>query len=251
MNKMCKTVSYNNLEGLSVFESPDKVKRILDNTLKQSNIVSWDKFLKTLDSSLVFESLSQVDLGSIDFCGFKYREVLNRSSKIKSWIDSWSGENVLKNTGDVLELWRNVDGMSGVFISQEVMSDDKRQKKTSYWFYHFKSTGRIYQLRYVMISEKGEVFKPESKSLVFSAFVDISYDQLHRTLSEVYHLPHTGPGDKITRALLEMIVFKVFSKHKKEPRTLYHSESGLTVNYLTWAESIKVRRQRVEETVEV
>ena len=237
--------SSNYFEGLSLFESPD---RILEATKARRNMKSWEDFIKTLTSDSILDFVSRIDKGNIDYCGSNYRRSFSRSSeKVNRWLNNWSSNNILKNACDMLEVWRRPNGISGVFITQNVV--DRKEKRLSYWFYQLSSNGKNYELSYIKLTESGEVFK-QTNIPIISAIVKVEYDQPSKSMKESYRLSSTVSKDEMTGALLGMILFKTYSTSKIMPRYIYMSVSNFMVNYYMIAETLKDQAPVKEEEVE-
>lgn len=242
---MEKVLSYSYFNGLLMLESQDRITEALEKTKVGPGMSPWHKYLKEKNDESIFEFMKEINLRNVDFCGSKYRESISRSTLIQEWVNSWSGSNVLKNVGDLLEIWRYRKGLSGVFITQR-MEKDKKSKTITYYFYKLESDGRNYHLRYIRVEEKKAMFKEEEKSdLVFSGFVKLDYDSKKKEFRESYNIPHTGPKTEMTNSVLEMIAFKFFSGVKKEPRYIYHLGSDFLVNYYSGSRTLKAKEEEL------
>jgi hypothetical protein len=242
---MEKVLSYSYFNGLLMLESQDRITEALEKTKTGPGMSPWHNFLlKEMSDESILEFMKEINLKNVDFCGSKYRESLLRSTLIQEWISSWSGSNKLKNVGDLLEIWRYRKGLSGVFITQK-MEKDKKSKIITYYFYKLTSDGRNYHLRYIKAEEKKEMFKEEVSNVVFSGFVNLSYDSRKKELQESYNIPHTGPKTEMTNTVLEMMVFKFFSGVKKEPRYIYHLGSDFLVNYYNGSRTLKIKKEEL------
>jgi hypothetical protein len=241
---MEKVLSYSYFNGLLMLESQDRITETLEKTKTGPGMSPWHNYLNEKSDESILEFMKEIDLKNVDFCGSKYRESLLRSTLIREWISTWSGSNELKNVGDLLEIWRYRKGLSGVFITQKT-GKDKKSKTITYYFYKLTSDGRNYHLRYIKAEEKKEMFKEEVSNIVFSGFVDLSYDSKKKELKESYNIPHTGPKTEMTNTVLEMMVFKFFSGVKKEPRYIYHLGSDFLVNYYSGSRTLKIKKEEL------
>lgn len=240
---MEKVLSYSYFNGLLMLESQDRITEALEKTKVGPGMSPWHNYLKETSDRSILEFMKEINLRNVDYCSSKYRESLSRSTLIQDWIESWSGSNILKNVGDLLEIWRYQKGLSGVFITQK-LEKDKKFKTITYYFYKLISDGRKYSLRYIKAEEKKEMFKEkESMDLVFSGFVTLEYDSKEKTFKQSYNLPHTSSKAEMTRTILKMIVFKFFSGIKKEPKYMYHLGSDFLVNYYSGSRTLKAKEE--------
>ena len=120
-------ISYFN--GLNLFKSSKQIEEILGRAKDRKNLQKWSDFINSINPDYIKKFISDINLENIDYCRSEYRRGLERSLPIiKTWLESWSSDNPLKNAGDMIELWRNPRGISGVFIVTNNTTDKKIRK---------------------------------------------------------------------------------------------------------------------------
>lgn len=226
--------------GLGLFKTPEQ---ILEATKAHGKMKSWNSYVKTLTSKCILDFVSGINKDSIDYCGSSYRRSFTRSSgKVHHWLSTWSSNNILKNACDMLEIWNKPEGISGVFITQRII--DRKEKRLSYWFYRLSSTGKCYRLSFIELSESSEM-------PVISAVADIEYDQMNKSLREVYQSSSNESKEEMLENLLGMILFKTYSTNEKSPRYIYLADSNFMINYYTVAKTLNGNSAPVKENEEV
>jgi len=237
---MEKNVMKDCFDGLNIIKSSKQINDLLDRAKNKRTLQKWYDFIKNVDSDYIKEFVSGIDLGNIDYCGSSYRRSLERSLPIiKSWLDSWSSDNPLKNAGDMIELWRNKSGISGVFIVTN-NTTDRKTRKINYWFYKFTSTEKEYLLTFMNLYEDVKVFnKEKSTPLSMCSFVKLKYNSLTKVYEQEFNISTTRSKKETTLALLSMILFKKFSTNVKESRKVQNNGEDFIINYHTEAKNIK------------